>query len=320
MTFANLNHDIDIIILENLDYVSIKMLADIKINSGYTLVKYMKMIRVNRDEIFTGFAHIENNLEIIERLIGWCSNEHAAILWQRAMKDFSLFTPVIAHPYRPDPHHIERIWAEFASRGNLEMIKLFHQNNLATHSRYLAEIATRNRRHAIVKYLLDHEFTGPSWSAGIMEATYNNDIPMLELFLQYNTIRWSADAMDFAARLGQLNVIKFLHENRTEGCTTDAMDFAAMRGRLDIVKFLNENRAEGYVYAMDRAATYGHFDIVKYLYENAGGRFANLLQTIRHLRLHGDPNIPIVDWLTSRYQLTPEQEWLIDTMVLGIDD
>jgi ankyrin repeat protein len=47
--------------------------------------------------------------------------------------------------------------------------------------------------------------------------------------------------MDWAARAGHLEVVKFLSENREEGCTTDAMDWAARAGHLEVVKFLSEN-------------------------------------------------------------------------------
>ena len=51
--------------------------------------------------------------------------------------------------------------------------------------------------------------------------------------------------MDDAARGGELNVVKWLHENRTEGCTTKAMDYAAREGNLDVLKWLQKNRKEG---------------------------------------------------------------------------
>ena len=50
---------------------------------------------------------------------------------------------------------------------------------------------------------------------------------------------------DWAARNGHLNVVKYLIENRNEGCTTDAMDSAAGNGHLNVVKWLYENRNEG---------------------------------------------------------------------------
>ena len=44
------------------------------------------------------------------------------------------------------------------------------------------------------------------------------------------------------AENGHLDVVKFLHENRTEGCTKYAMDYASRNGHLDVVKFLRKNR------------------------------------------------------------------------------
>ena len=61
-------------------------------------------------------------------------------------------------------------------------------------------------------------------------------------------------AMDNAASRGHLEVIKWLHSNRLEGCTTDAMDEAASRGNLEVVKWLHFNRTEGCTtMAMDKA-------------------------------------------------------------------
>ena len=75
--------------------------------------------------------------------------------------------------------------------------------------------------------------------------------------------------LDSAAKSGNLDLVRFLHENRTEGCTTDAIDGAAACGRLDIVRFLHENRTEGCTpRAMDNAATFGDLDIVRFLHEN----------------------------------------------------
>lgn len=320
MAFAELHQHININILENLDYACIKMLAMTKINSVYTLAKYIKMISswTKRCDILDEFVYVEDDLEIIGELIKICPESHCNILWIRAKKDFSLVPLLVKnHQYRPS--NSNWFWMAFAEDQNLQMIKLFHANNIAGYRINVLDCAVRSRNHHVVKYFLENAFPGPSF-IGINSAIADNDIQMIQMLSNYNTPEWSTEAMDFAARIGNLRCVKFLHENRTEGCTTDAMDYAAQRGFLDVVKFLNENRTEGYMYAMDIASTYGHIDIVKYLYENSDGHFMNLLRVIRHTRMFEDPENPIAAWLTEKYQITAEQEWLIETMMNRDED
>lgn len=56
---------------------------------------------------------------------------------------------------------------------------------------------------------------------------------------------YSPAVLDFAAYWGSLDSVRWLHEHRTEGCTTEAMDWAAINGHGDIVAYLHENRPEG---------------------------------------------------------------------------
>jgi len=75
--------------------------------------------------------------------------------------------------------------------------------------------------------------------------------------------------MDYAARLGHLEIVKWLHINRTEGCTYLAMDEAACYGHLEVVKWLHYNRLEGCSKrAMDIAAVGGKLEVVKWLHYN----------------------------------------------------
>src|SRR5437016_230119 len=78
---------------------------------------------------------------------------------------------------------------------------------------------------------------------------------------RYLFLSFTKYAMDFAASNGHLEVIKWLHQNRKEGCNDDAMDNAASNGHLDVVKWLHENRTEGCTtHAMDNAAENGHLE------------------------------------------------------------
>lgn len=108
---------------------------------------------------------------------------------------------------------------------------------------------------------------------------------------------FTAGAMNLAAEKGRLENVRFLHENRTEGCTTRAMDGAARNGHLEVVKFLHENRPEGCTTsAMDGAARNGHFEVIRFLHEHRregcattamdGAARFNRMDIIEFLRTH----------------------------------
>ena len=53
----------------------------------------------------------------------------------------------------------------------------------------------------------------------------------LELLTNNDNLVFTTDAMNYAAHNGHLEVIKWLHTNRFEGCSTYAMNSAAGNGR-----------------------------------------------------------------------------------------
>lgn len=57
-------------------------------------------------------------------------------------------------------------------------------------------------------------------------------------------IQCTTAAMDGAAANNHLEVVKWLHENRSEGSTTDALDRAAGNGHIEVVQWLHAHRAE----------------------------------------------------------------------------
>lgn len=122
--------------------------------------------------------------------------------------------------------------------------------------------------------------------------------------------RRASEAMDAAARLGNLPILQWLHHNRkSDGCTSAAMNEAAAMNHLDVVVWLHENRSEGCtVEAMSRAIAHGHFEIVLWLHANRseGFRSERLDLDVRqgqfdcfrwHHTDHSEENFQIVKWL-----------------------
>ncbi|EGG22317.1 hypothetical protein DFA_04435 [Cavenderia fasciculata] len=103
----------------------------------------------------------------------------------------------------------------------------------------------------------------------IVFASSNGFIDIVKYLHENGAEGCSTKAIDEAARNGNLEIVKFLHFNRTEGATTNAMDWAAKKGYLEIVQFLHEHRQEGCTKdSMDLAAQKGFIHIVKYLHFN----------------------------------------------------
>lgn len=51
--------------------------------------------------------------------------------------------------------------------------------------------------------------------------------------------------MDEAAKTGHLDVVRFLHENRSEGCTGMVLYETLRHNHTQVAKFLRANRADG---------------------------------------------------------------------------
>ena len=63
----------------------------------------------------------------------------------------------------------------------------------------------------------------------------------LSLYLK-NMRGWDKSVMNGAAANGHLDVVVWLNENRTEGCSKCAMNEAAINGHLDVIRWLHENQ------------------------------------------------------------------------------
>lgn len=83
---------------------------------------------------------------------------------------------------------------------------------------------------------------------------------------------WSPFLMDLASSLGHLHLVQWLHENRSEGCTTNAMDCAAYNGHLDVIKFLHSHRKEGKSkITQEICLRRGHSEIAEFLSSHPDG-------------------------------------------------
>jgi len=128
------------------------------------------------------------------------------------------------------------------------------------------DLASQNGHLEVVKYLHYNPPPTPSIiTTNENESEIASSIDISEFLFEEEQLA-TVQAMDFAAKNGHLEVIKFLHENRTEGCSQRAIDLAAQYGHFKVVKWLLENRMEGFSHAsLDWAAGNGHLQILQFL-------------------------------------------------------
>jgi hypothetical protein len=98
-----------------------------------------------------------------------------------------------------------------------------------------------------------------------VRAAFFNHLNMLKYM---NTkYKFGPDVMDCAAEKGNFEMVKWLHSINAK-CTIKAVNLASAGGFLQIVKFLIENREEGCSnMALINSVKNNHFNMVKYLYK-----------------------------------------------------
>ncbi|EGG15278.1 hypothetical protein DFA_10112 [Cavenderia fasciculata] len=142
---------------------------------------------------------------------------------------------------------------------------------------------------AIFRYCLHRNATLATLEQLIDKLVPNFDSTSHDELAEQVASNGNKDILGYASSGGHLDIIKFLHEYRsegtttnaidnaanagllmlTEGATTDAIDFASDEmGFIEIVKFLYENRTKGATTnAIQNALSNNHLEIVKYLQE-----------------------------------------------------
>ncbi|GMF61717.1 unnamed protein product [Phytophthora fragariaefolia] len=111
---------------------------------------------------------------------------------------------------------------------------------------------------------------------------------------------------------GRLDMVRWIHENRSEPCSTEAMDYAAGKGHLEVARFLHENRSEGCTkHAMSSAAANGHLEMVQWLYANRSERIPG--NALRSAAKYG--YLDVVQWLSKIVRKEPRGDACIQDAV-----
>ncbi|EGG16152.1 hypothetical protein DFA_09177 [Cavenderia fasciculata] len=108
----------------------------------------------------------------------------------------------------------------------------------------------------------------------------------------------STFALDGASSVGSIKVVEFLHFNRSEGCTINALNSAIQNGHLDVIRFLMDNRSEGFSsHPIDEASKRGRLEVVKYLDTRLGSTIPRICSMAAMNISAKNGHLPIVEYL-----------------------
>jgi hypothetical protein len=120
------------------------------------------------------------------------------------------------------------------------------------------------------------------------------NLELLKFFRKY--LKCSGKISELAAKNGQLDIIKWLHE-QGEVFPVQTVINSAMKGHLELLKFLVE---KGYCipnYTVELAAGNGHLEVVKYLFELPNSKYYSIDNILESAIKSG--NLEMVKYLHS---------------------
>ncbi|EFA81639.1 hypothetical protein PPL_05632 [Heterostelium album PN500] len=155
-----------------------------------------------------------------------------------------------------------------ANRGHFNMIKLLNKHKLLKGNE--VDIAVNSGSLEMIRYLID---AGQTVSKASMDnCARSGNFELLKWFHNNRTEGCSVSALDYAAINNRPEIIEWLFANRSEGCSHIAFDWSARNGNMKIIKLLLEkNKNTGVTFssrAIDMAAERGHLEIIQFITEH----------------------------------------------------
>jgi len=157
----------------------------------------------------------------------------------------------------------ENFMEEAIINDDLEVIKYFISLGIKLPEDAM-DLAIKHEHLKMAKYFhsIGEEYT---YTPSFMHlASKNGDLELVKHLHEKDVC--IANAMDYAAFYGHLEVLKYLYEEVGAEFTTDAMDWAAENGQLEALEYLHSIGAKCTEDAVKMAYKNGELEILKFLY------------------------------------------------------
>ncbi|EGG22391.1 hypothetical protein DFA_04509 [Cavenderia fasciculata] len=192
--------------------------------------------------------------------------------------------------------------------GHFEIVKFLHLNRTEGCSTHAMDNAARNGHFEILEWL--HVNRSEGCTVDAMDHSFN--LKILEFLHLNRTEGCTKNAMDHASML-DLQMVSFLYKNRTEGCTLDAIEYAIDNNNLDILKFLHENRIVKKKYPSNLinriVSNNGELEMIEYVHTQLKSSCTSL--AVNNAAKLG--RLDIIQYLDKHFK-TSSKIWSITTM------
>ncbi|KAK1944313.1 putative ankyrin repeat protein [Phytophthora citrophthora] len=178
-----------------------------------------------------------------------------------------------------------------AARGHLDVLKWLHIHRSEGCTTKAMDLAASRRYH--IPFCLGSS-SGTCCLGKVPSSFYVNQLEVVQ-WLHANRSEGCTDiAMDGAASNGDFTMLKWLHFNTSATCTHRAVEGAATLGRLDIVQWLELTRMVTVSpTALVYAAANGHLDVVQWLHKEGWSTSEVMKAAAANGHLH------VMQWLDS---------------------
>ncbi|KAG6620087.1 ankyrin-like protein [Phytophthora cinnamomi] len=160
-----------------------------------------------------------------------------------------------------------------AKRGHIEMVKWLHHNRIEGCTDLAMDQAAANGHLEVVEFLHENRTEGCTKFA-LSIAAGNGDMKMVKWLLAHKPVDFEpediAEALEFAARSGSLDVVKCLHTSCPHACCPYPIAAAAASGHLKMVQWFHENYHQKLSPGvMSSAAENCQVEVMRWLYNHS---------------------------------------------------
>ncbi|KAL7746336.1 hypothetical protein RI367_008344 [Sorochytrium milnesiophthora] len=185
------------------------------------------------------------------------------------IKSRNLAVAQLLHRHCQDVEFTAEMLTEACRTGNLRMVQWVYQHLPAT-VRPADAIDTAAGRHLDVADFLRLRRSEGCWRDTFQLAIYDEcTLASIQWVARHYPEQLTEDALSWVAEYSRADIIEHLHMLPNAPFSAATMDSAAASGDLELVRWFHLNRKEGCTaHAMKRAAQSGYLSIVKFLHEH----------------------------------------------------